>query len=58
MLLGVVVVCLLVAQRLMSMSFWAPLLIVVVLSVTMVGDLATYIRSRRELRKALRRGDT
>ncbi len=58
LLLGICAVGILVVQYFVSVSLWAPLVIVAVLSLTIVGDLATYIRSRRKLRKDERRNGT
>jgi hypothetical protein len=58
LLLGIPLVGILVLQHFVSVSLWAPLVVVAVLSLTIIGDLATYIRSRGKLRKDERHGRT
>lgn len=58
LLLGIPTVGILVLQYFVSVSLWAPLAVVAVLSLTIIGDLVTYIRSRRKLRKDEHHGHT
>jgi hypothetical protein len=58
LLLGIPAVGILVLQHFVSVSLWAPLVVVAVLSLTIIGDLVTYIRSRRKLRRDENHGPT
>ena len=58
LLLGIGAVGILVLQHFVSVSLWAPLVVVAVLSLTIIGDMLTYIRSRRKLRKDEQHGPT
>ncbi len=57
-LLGTAALGILAVQQFVSVSLWAPLVIVAILSLTILGDLATYIRSRRKLRRDADQGGT